>query len=136
MKPHVPLRGAAPRAEAGRLAKRVHLSRAQIDRSPGELSGELSGGQSQRVGIARAVATQPALIVSDGPTSSLDLSVRAGILDLLAEIRAETGAAMPFITHDLATLRAIADRVVEAIRRQAQCDLPSAAGASTRMRRR
>jgi oligopeptide/dipeptide ABC transporter ATP-binding protein len=107
LKLHTPLRGAALRAEAVRLAERVHLSRAQIDRAP----GELSGGQLQRVCIARAVATQPALIVLDEPTSSLDLSVRAGILDLLAEIRVETGAAMLFITHDLATLRAIADRV-------------------------
>ena len=107
LKLHTPLRGAALRAEAVRLAERVHLSRAQTDRAP----GELSGGQLQRVCIARAVATEPALIVLDEPTSSLDLSVRAGILDLLAEIRAETGAAMLFITHDLATLRVIADRV-------------------------
>ncbi len=107
LKLHTPLRGAALRAEASRLAERVHLSRAQTDRAP----GELSGGQLQRVCIARAVATEPALIVLDEPTSSLDLSVRAGILDLLAEIRTETGAAMLFITHDLATLRVIADRV-------------------------
>lgn len=107
LKLHTTLTGAALRAEALRLAERVHLSKAQIDRTP----GELSGGQLQRVCIARAVATRPALIVLDEPTSSLDLSVRAGILDLLGEIRIETGAAMLFITHDLATLRAIADRV-------------------------
>ena len=107
LKLHTTLTGAALRAEALRLAERVHLSKAQIDRTP----GELSGGQLQRVCIARAVATRPALIVLDEPTSSLDLSVRAGILDLLGEIRIETGAAMLFIMHDLATLRAIADRV-------------------------
>jgi len=104
---HMPLDRAARRAEAERLAERVHLARAQLDRTP----AELSGGQLQRVCIARAIATRPSLIVLDEPTSSLDLSVRAGILDLLAEIRAETGAAMVFITHDLATLRLIADRV-------------------------
>jgi oligopeptide/dipeptide ABC transporter ATP-binding protein len=107
LKLHLPLDRATRRAEAERLAERVHLSRAQLDRTP----SELSGGQLQRVCIARAVATRPALIVLDEPTSSLDLSVRAGILDLLAEIKAETAAAMVFITHDLATLRVVADRV-------------------------
>lgn len=73
---------------------------------------ELSGGQLQRVCVARAIATDPKLIVLDEPTSSLDLSVRAGILELLAEIRAETGAGMLFITHDLGTLKLISDEVV------------------------
>ena len=95
------------RAEAERLARRVHLRPEDLDRLP---SG-LSGGQLQRVCIARAIATRPRLIVLDEPTSSLDLSVRAGILELLAELRAETGAAMLFITHDLGTLRLIADRI-------------------------
>ena len=107
LKLHRPLRAAARRAEAERLAELVHLSRAQLERTP----SELSGGQLQRVCIARAVATSPTLIVLDEPTSSLDLSVRAGILDLLHEIRVGTGAAMVFITHDLATVRLIADRV-------------------------
>ena len=98
---------AARREEAARLARRVHLSPDHLDRRP---TG-LSGGQLQRVGIARAIATKPRLIVLDEPTSSLDLSVRAGILDLLAELRAETGVAMLFITHDLGTLRLIADRI-------------------------
>ena len=97
----------ARRHEAMRIATQVHLSPAHLDRLP---TG-LSGGQLQRVGIARAIATKPRLIVLDEPTSSLDLSVRAGILDLLAELRAETGAAMLFITHDLGTLRLIADRI-------------------------
>ncbi len=107
LKLHRPLRAAARRTEAERLAELVHLSRAQLDRTP----SELSGGQLQRVCIARAVATNPTLIVLDEPTSSLDLSVRAGILDLLHEIQVGTGAAMIFITHDLATVRLIADRV-------------------------
>ncbi len=107
LKLHRPLSAAARRAEAERLAGLVHLSRQQLDRTP----SELSGGQLQRVCIARAVATNPTLIVLDEPTSLLDLSVRAGILDLLHEIRVGTGAAMVFITHDLATVRLIADRV-------------------------
>jgi len=96
------------REEAERLGLRVRLPPAMLDRTP----GELSGGQQQRVCIARAIATKPALIVLDEPTSSLDLSVRAGILDLLLDLKEETGAAMLFITHDLGTLRLMADRVM------------------------
>lgn len=107
LKLHKRLGAEARRAEGERLAAQVHLSLAQLDRTP----AELSGGQLQRVCIARAVATRPQLMVLDEPTSSLDLSVRAGILALLAEIRAVTGTAMVFITHDLSTLRIIADRV-------------------------
>ena len=62
--------------------------------------------------IARAIATNPKLIVLDEPTSSLDLSVRAGILELLAEIRHQSKAAMLFISHDLGTVRLISDRIV------------------------
>jgi len=104
---HSNISAAERRSRAEALADSVHLSRAQLDRTP----GDLSGGQLQRVCLARAIATKPKLIVLDEPTSSLDLSVRAGILDLLIELRAATGAAMLFITHDLATLRLIADRV-------------------------
>ena len=66
----------------------------------------------QRVCIARAIATNPKMIVLDEPTSSLDLSVRAGILELLHDLRAETNAAMLFITHDLGTLKLISDRIL------------------------
>ncbi|WP_417724286.1 ABC transporter ATP-binding protein [Salipiger sp.] len=89
------------------LARRVHLNPAALTRTP----AGLSGGQLQRVCIARAIATNPALIVLDEPTSSLDLSVRAGILELLEQIRAETQAAMLFISHDLGTVRLISQRV-------------------------
>jgi oligopeptide/dipeptide ABC transporter ATP-binding protein len=105
---HTGLSRAERRDEAERIGLRVRLAPAMLDRYP----GELSGGQQQRVCIARAIATKPALIVLDEPTSSLDLSVRAGILDLLAELKEETGAAMLFITHDLGTLRLMADRVM------------------------
>jgi oligopeptide/dipeptide ABC transporter ATP-binding protein len=90
------------------LADRVRLNRDLLNRFP----NELSGGQLQRVCIARAIATNPAVIVLDEPTSSLDLSVRAGILKLLNTLRKETGAAMMFISHDLGTVRVISDRIL------------------------
>jgi oligopeptide/dipeptide ABC transporter ATP-binding protein len=105
---HMKLSNAERRHRAEALAERVHLDRGMLDRIP----SELSGGQLQRVCVARAIATDPKLIVLDEPTSSLDLSVRAGILELLAEIRAETGAGMLFISHDLGTLKLISDEVV------------------------
>jgi oligopeptide/dipeptide ABC transporter ATP-binding protein len=85
----------------------VHLSTDYLTRNP----ANLSGGQLQRVCIARAIATNPKLIVLDEPTSSLDLSVRAGILELLAEIKQQTGAALLFISHDLGTVKLISDRI-------------------------
>lgn len=90
------------------IARSVHLNTDLLTRFP----GELSGGQLQRVCIARAIATNPGLIVLDEPTSSLDLSVRAGILDLLQELRENTGAAMLFISHDLGTVRLVSDHIL------------------------
>lgn len=100
--------GAARRAAADALADRVHLPRASLDRYP----HELSGGQLQRVCVARAIALRPALLVLDEPTSSLDLSVRAGILHLLEELRRDLGVAMLFISHDLETLELVSDRIL------------------------
>lgn len=105
---HTPLSRGERRDRSQALAERVRLSSALLDRYP----AELSGGQLQRVCIARAIATNPKLIVLDEPTSSLDLSVRAGILELLHELRRDTQAAMLFITHDLGTLKLISDRIV------------------------
>ena len=73
---------------------------------------ELSGGQRQRVAIGRAIALQPPLIICDEPTSALDLSIRAQILNLLKDIRAEKGCAFLYISHDLTTVRFLADRIM------------------------
>jgi oligopeptide/dipeptide ABC transporter ATP-binding protein len=96
------------REAAAALAERVRLDRRLLERHP----VQLSGGQLQRVAIARAIATKPQLIVLDEPTSSLDLSVRAEILSLLAELKRESRASYLFISHDLGTVQRIASRIV------------------------
>ncbi len=74
--------------------------------------GELSGGQKQRIGIARALAANPEIIICDEVTSALDQLVAEGILRLLSRLQDETGVSYMFITHDIDTVRAIADDVV------------------------
>ena len=105
---HTPDNASQRAARVRELADQVHIASAALDRYP----HELSGGQLQRIGIARAIATRPRLIVLDEPTSSLDLSVRAGVLALLDEIRRETGVALLFISHDLETVELVTDRVL------------------------
>jgi peptide/nickel transport system ATP-binding protein len=73
---------------------------------------EMSGGQRQRVGFAQALAVRPKLILADEPVSMLDVSIRAGILNMMASLRAEEGASILYITHDIASARYVADRII------------------------
>lgn len=105
---HRGLQGSAARAEAVRLMDMVGIPAAasRVDLYP----HEFSGGQCQRVMIAMALAGQPDLLVADEPTTALDATIQAQILDLLARIRTETGMAMVFISHDLGAVSAVCDR--------------------------
>jgi peptide/nickel transport system ATP-binding protein len=73
---------------------------------------EMSGGQRQRVGFAQALAVRPKLILADEPVSMLDVSIRAGILNMMAKLRSEEAASILYITHDIASARYVADRIV------------------------
>ncbi len=99
-----------------RLQERVEELLSQIELDPGQfinrLPSELSGGQKQRIGIARALAAEPRFIICDEVTSALDQLVAEGILKLLDRLQRELNLSYMFITHDLATVRAIADEVV------------------------
>jgi peptide/nickel transport system ATP-binding protein len=96
------------RARQIELLERVRLDGRYRLRYP----AQMSGGEKQRVAIARAFAAEPEVVLCDEPTSSLDVSVQAAVLDLLADLQRERNMTYIFITHDLAVVRAIADRVV------------------------
>ena len=92
----------------GDLLEMVQLPRAYMNRFP----HELSGGQRQRASLARGLALKPSLLIADEPTSALDVSVQAKVLELFKRLQAEIGFACLFITHDLAVVDMLADRIM------------------------
>jgi peptide/nickel transport system ATP-binding protein len=111
LKLHRPELGRAERhAEAERVTEAVGLTPAAevLDRFP----YELSGGQRQRIGFAQALAYRPKLILADEPVSMLDVSIRIGLLNLMAKLCADEGVSILYITHDLASARYVSDRLL------------------------
>ncbi|MGB4778299.1 ABC transporter ATP-binding protein [Microbacterium sp.] len=107
---HYGLSKAQARERVVRLAERVALP--DPERIIRQYPHQLSGGQRQRVAIAVALSTDPRLIIADEPTTALDVTIQAGILDLFDRTVADTGASLLFITHDFAVLSQIAPRAV------------------------
>jgi peptide/nickel transport system ATP-binding protein len=104
------LDGEGRHAEAVRVMEAVGLVPAETMLA--KYPYEMSGGQRQRVGFAQALALRPKLIIADEPVSMLDVSIRVGLLNLMAKLREEEGVSFLYITHDIASARYVADRAM------------------------